>query len=150
MVVVTLQRDYHLATETLDELRELYDEHPAWGERDREDVKRSLQESDEVVGVRDSEGDLVACARVLTDYQYYAMVYDVIVAESRRRQGIGSALMETVVTHFNLQGIDISLNCREELVPFYEECGFVLTDREVQVTEEKTVTYRIMTYQRDR
>lgn len=147
---MTLQPEYHLATEALDELLDLYDEHPAWGERDREDVKGALQESDEVVGVRDREGGLIACARVLTDYQYYAMVYDVIVAESRRRQGIGSALMETVVTHPNLQEVNVSLHCREGLVPFYEECGFALSDREVQVMEEKTVTYRIMTYERDR
>jgi len=42
---------------------------------------------------------------VLTDYVYYAMVYDVIVAEARRDEG---------------------------LVPFYEDCGFEVMDGNIE------------------
>jgi len=50
-----------------------------------------------VVAFREDDGDLVAAARILTDYTYYAMVFDVIVHAERRGEG---------------------------LIPFYEACGF--------------------------
>lgn len=146
-----------MALETVDltpdaapELRSLYDPHPAWGERSREEVRAVIENSDEVVGVRDTDtGSLVASARVLTDYRFQAMVYDVIVDESRRGEGLGRRVMEAVLSHPDLQGVPLSLHCREGLVPFYEDCGFELHDRDVEVGDGETVTYRTMRHERD-
>jgi len=93
------------------------------------------------------ESDLVASARVLTDYTYYATVYDVIVAADRRGEGVGRTLMEAVTGHPDLQELSgLSLLCRRGLVPYYESVGFELYDGEVDVPEGTTEELVRMTY----
>jgi len=60
----------------------------------------------------------------MTDYTYYAMVFDVIVHDEYRGEGLGEELLAAVVTHPPIDGIHLSLLAREGLVPFYESCGF--------------------------
>jgi len=119
---------------TADELLGLYREYDWWADRDPENVRRALEHTDEVVVLRDGDnesGDPLAAARVLTDYVYYAMVYDVIVAEDRRSDGLGTDLMAAVVAHPRLQDVAPSLLAREGLVPFYEACGFDVMDEAI-------------------
>lgn len=145
-----MERDYELSAEAADDLCRLYEPHPAWGERSREEVVQIVEGSDEVVGLRDTEtGNLVASARVLTDYRVQAMVYDVIVAESRRGEGLGHQIMDVVADHPALQDVTLTLHCREDLVPFYEQSDYVLHDHDVEVGDGVTVTYRTMKHFRD-
>ena len=58
-------------------LAALYDDYEWWDDRTVEDVRRALAETEVAVGV-ETDGELVAAARVLTDYTYYAKVYDVL------------------------------------------------------------------------
>lgn len=116
---------------TAEELCSLYREYDWWADRDVEAVRDALRNTDEVVLLRDESGDPVASARVLTDYVYYAMVYDVIVAEDRRGEGLGADLMAAVRDHPRLQDVSPSLLAREGLVPFYESCGFEVLDEAV-------------------
>ncbi|MCL9812425.1 hypothetical protein [Natranaeroarchaeum aerophilus] len=58
------------------ELVALYEEYDWWEDRSVEDVRRALAETEVAVGI-EADGDLVATARVLTDYTYYANVFDV-------------------------------------------------------------------------
>ena len=105
-------------------LTALYGEYGWWADREVEDVRRALAGTAVAVGVED-EGDLVASARVLTDYTYYATVFDVIVAADRRGEGFGRTLMRGVVGHPDLQSVvGFSLLCRRGLVPYYESVGF--------------------------
>lgn len=135
---------------TAEELAALYREYDWWADRDVATVRDALAQTDEVVVLRSenkpagsagdddssvSEGDddssrpddqttAVAAARVVTDYTYYAMVYDVIVRADRRGEGIGQQLMAAVREHPRLDGVDPMLLAREGLVDFYESCGF--------------------------
>lgn len=107
------------------ELCALYGTYGWWADRDREAVERALAATDEAVALRDEEsGELVAATRVLTDYTYYAMVFDVIVHEARRGEGLGEELLAAVVAHPPLADVHLSLLAREGLVEFYESCGF--------------------------
>jgi len=107
------------------ELCALYGTYDWWDDRDESKVRRALAATDEVVALReDDTDDLVAAARVLTDYTYYAMVFDVIVDEDHRGVGVGEDLMAAVVTHPSLADLHLTLLAREGLVPFYESCGF--------------------------
>ena len=63
-------------------LTTLYDDYEWWADRTVEDVRRALAETPVAVGV-ETDGELVAAARVLTDYIYYAKVYDVLRTASR-------------------------------------------------------------------
>lgn len=75
---------------------------------------------------------------MFTDFVYYAKVYDVIVAEARRGEGLGEQLMEAITEHPDLGSIDvIELLCREGLIPFYENCGFDLYDTRAEVNDHE-------------
>lgn len=87
------------------------------------DVRAALGNTPVAVGIRE-DGRLVAAARVLTDGVYYAKLYDVIVAADRRGAGVGTALLEAVVSHPALDGVFLSVTCRTGLVDFYTAAGF--------------------------
>lgn len=127
-------------------LTALYEDYEWWADREVDDVRTALSETEVAVGVED-DGVLVAAARVLTDYTYYANVFDVIVAADRRGEGIGKTLMETVIIHPDLQDVaGLSLLCRRGLVSYYESVGFELFDSEVDIPEGDTEELVRMTY----
>lgn len=112
--------------EYVSEFQQLYKQYPWWKGRTLEDVRTMIEQTDVLVGLREIEsGTFVAAGRVLTDFVYYAKIYDVIVAETRRGEGLGRELMRAIVTHPALSSLSaMTLDCREGLVSFYEECGF--------------------------
>lgn len=129
-------------------LTALYEDYEWWADRDVAGVRRALAETEVAVGVFDG-GDLAAAARVLTDYTYYANVFDVIVAADRRGEGLGETLLSAVVDHPDLRDVvGLSLLCRRGLVPYYESVGFELFDPETEVPEGGTEELVRMTYGR--
>lgn len=127
-------------------LTALYEDYDWWDDREVDDVRRALAETEVAVGVED-DGELVAAARVLTDYTYYANVFDVIVATDRRDDGVGETLMNALLDHPDLQSVvGLSLLCREGLVPFYESVGFELFGPEFEVPEGGEEELVRMTY----
>jgi predicted GNAT family N-acyltransferase len=136
-----------LTPDDAQELTALYEDYEWWDDREVEDVRASLAETEVAVGLEDG-GDLVASARVLTDYTHYANVFDVIVAAHRRGEGFGETLMQAVVDHPDLQSVvGLSLLCRRGLVPYYESVGFDLFDREMEVPEGGVEELVRMTYE---
>lgn len=91
-----------------------------------ERLARAIQGTSRWWTVRDAETrDLVAVARCLTDWARYAAVYDVVVSRRRQRQGIGTALMRTLVRDLVEADIPtIHLWPTEGMIPFYEGLGF--------------------------
>ena len=131
------------------ELTALYEEYEWWEDRDVDDVREALSETEVAVGIEDG-GALVASARVLTDYTYYANVFDVLVATDRRGEGLGETLMEAVVDHPDLQRVaGLSLLCRRGLVPYYETVGFELFDPEMEIPEGGVEEIVRMTYEQE-
>jgi GNAT superfamily N-acetyltransferase len=137
-------------------LTTLYEDYEWWEDRAESRVEQALAESDVAVGVvtdggteADGDGDLAAAARVLTDYTFYAMVFDVIVAADRRGEGLGEVLVTGVRDHPDLRSVDgIELMCRDGLVPFYESMGFERHPTEVDVPEGGTEKLVVMTHGR--
>lgn len=135
-------------------LVDLYDQYEWWDDRTVADVRAALRETEVAMGVSDGRGagdrDLVAGARVLTDYRYYATVYDVIVARDRRGEGLGERLLSALLDHPDLQALPgLSLLCRRGLVPFYESVGFEEYGGDVEVPQGGTEELVRMTYQHD-
>ena len=127
-----------LTVEDAHALTALYQDYEWWADRDIDDVREALAETEVAVGVEDA-GSLAAAARVLTDYTYYANVFDVIVAANHRGEGVGKTLMAAVVDHPDLQHVDgLSLLCRQGLVPYYETVGFELFEPEIEIPEGGT------------
>ena len=91
-----------------------------------EDVSHMLKHCDLTLFCRDTNGAIIGFARVLSDFTFKAMIFDVIVAEQCRGQGLGQALVERIINHEKLQRVkSFELYCPDRLVPFYEKLGFV-------------------------
>lgn len=136
-----------LTPEDAPALTALYEEYEWWADREVADVRAALAETEVAVGI-DVDGDLIAAARVLTDYRYYANLFDVVVAESHRGEGVGEQLVRAVLEHPALESVvGVSLLCRRGLVPFYESVGFEYFDPETVIPEGGTEELVRMTYE---
>ena len=116
---------YTLTPKHIKELHELYQ--GEWWTKGR-----TLQEATDVVegsqiniGILNAQGSLVAYARVLTDFTFKALIFDVIVAEDHRGEGLGEKLMQAIKSHEKLARVkSFELYCLPEMFAFYERHGF--------------------------
>jgi len=97
-----------------------------WGVYDRELVERALPTS--LYGVCAYESDeLVGMARVIGDGGMVYYIQDVIVLPGHQRQGIGTTLMDKIMTwvraHASRNTI-VGLMAAAGKEPFYEKYGF--------------------------
>lgn len=115
-----------LTDSQIEDLHRLYQDEWWTERRERTELPRMLSSSDELLGFESSNsGELVAFARVLTDYTYKALVFDVIVAEPYRNEGLGDQLMNELLGHPSLADVEhFELYCLEEMAGFYERWGF--------------------------
>jgi len=131
------------------DLTELYNEYDWWGDRTVPEVRKTLIETDITNGI-ELNGNLIASCRVLTDYTYYARVFDVIVKKEHQNEGVGKKLMRTTQNHPELQSVPgISLLCREGLAPFYKSTGFEIFGPKVDHPDGNPEELIRMTYSKD-
>ena len=98
-----------------------------WWTADRslDETRRCVEGSQIRIGVLDDAGDLIGFARVVTDYSFKALVFDVIVAGAHRGEGLGDRLIELVLKHPDLARVrHFELYCLPGVAPFYERHGF--------------------------
>lgn len=95
-------------------------------DRNLDDVRRMLAHTPLVIGVIDhAEQRLLGFTRVLTDFTYRAILFDVIVHPKLRDQGLGEVMVRTVLAHSRLASVkNFELYCRPELIQYYERFGF--------------------------
>jgi GNAT superfamily N-acetyltransferase len=110
----------------VDDLLRMYQEEWWSRMRRRSDVEKMLAHSDVVVAFCHSDSrKLAAFARVLTDFVYKALIFDVVTDPALRGTGLGRTLMNAVVQHPSLAQVrHMELYCRPEMIPFYEKWGF--------------------------
>ena len=116
---------YSLSDKNIEELHGLYQKE--WWTKGR-----SLQETTECVngsqvniGILTNEKTLVAYARVLTDFTFKALIFDIIVSESQRGNGLGDKLIGLIKEHKKLASVkNFELYCLPEMFTFYEKHGF--------------------------
>jgi GNAT superfamily N-acetyltransferase len=77
--------------------------------------------------VFDAQGAQAAFARVVTDFARFAWLADVFVIEAHRGRGLGVWLVETVVSHPDLQTLRIVL-ATADAHGLYERFGFRAAD----------------------
>ena len=127
---MTDKMDKYRIVETLTEsqvsdLMDLY-KNEFWSDkRTREDVVKMLASSDVIIGLVDECDRLIGITRVLTDFVYRAIIFDVIIKPTHRKMGLGAKLMDAVLNHPKLQTVEnLALNCLPHMIPFYERWGF--------------------------
>lgn len=116
---------YHLSDSHLRDLWQLY-QHEWWtNTRSYEETCRCVAGSQLCIGLVDEQDALKGFVRVLTDYTFKALIFDVIVAIDYRNSGLGDRLLALVKEHPSLQAVkSFELYCRSELKPFYQRHGF--------------------------
>ena len=127
---MTDKMDKYRIVETLTEsqvsdLMDLY-KNEFWSDkRTRDDVVKMLASTDVIIGLVDECDRLIGIIRVLTDFVYRAMIFDVIIKQTHRKMGLGAKLMDAVLNHPKLQTVEhFYLNCLPNMMPFYERWGF--------------------------
>ncbi len=117
---------HDLTATQIEQLLQLYKQ--TWWAKERKlaEVQRMLNQSDLLFGLCEADTQtLVAFARVLTDGIYRAIVFDVVVSEAHRRQGLGRLLLQQIVSHPVLSQVEcIQLFCLPDMLPFYQKHGF--------------------------
>jgi len=90
--------------------------------RSRETIVRSIEHS-LVFGVYD-DARQVGMARVVSDYAAFAWLCDVFIHEEYRGRGLGKWLMETVVSHPDLQHLRRFLLVTRDAHGLYTQFGW--------------------------
>ena len=109
----------------IQQLYQLYQDEWWTKGRSLEETAAGLAGSQIKIGMVDSEGRLCGFVRVLTDYVFKAVIFDLLVSPGSREKGVGARLMEAVKLHPRLAGVrHFELYCLPELVSYYERHGF--------------------------
>jgi ribosomal protein S18 acetylase RimI-like enzyme len=94
-----------------------------WTAKRTPDNLRALLENTRVcMGVWDG-GRLIGFGRAITDDLTRAYIEDVIVDEAYRGRGVGAEITRRLLARL-AHVEEITLNCHDYLIPFYERLGF--------------------------
>lgn len=108
-----------------DQLFELYQKQWWTKGRIQQDVIKAFENSDIFIACKNMDGELVAFVRILTDFTFKAVIFDLIVNEKFHGQHIGSQLLDKIMTHQELTSVQsFELYCPDHIAPFYEKFGF--------------------------
>jgi GNAT superfamily N-acetyltransferase len=103
----------------------------------RDVVERSIENSLNF-GLYDSDGSQVGFARMVTDRAAFAYLADVYVLEPHRGRGLGRWLVETVLSHPDLQGLRRIVLGTADAHSLYERYGFMPADAQHLMTLDQS------------
>ena len=114
-----------LSQKQIEQLQQLYKKEWWCKNRTLMQTQKVVQNSSLLFGIVDSNDNLIAFARVLSDFTFKAFVFDVIVAKEHRGKGLSGKLLNAILNHNKLKSIEtIELYCLPEMKPFYAKYGF--------------------------
>jgi len=116
---------YKFSDEHIKQLHQLYKE--VWWAKDRslDDTTNCVRGSQICIGILDNDDKLIGFTRVISDFIYKAIIFDVIVNDDHRGNGLGQKLMSLVNSHEKLQKVKhFELYCLPEMESFYANFGF--------------------------
>ncbi len=127
IITMTFEAIENLSEAQIEDLYQIYQSQWWSKERQKSDIDRMLEHSDVIVAFCDPNSKrLVAFARILTDYVYRALIFDVMVETSYQGRGLGRMLMEAIVDRPELKSVEaLILCCLPEMQEFYEKWGFM-------------------------
>lgn len=116
---------YNFNDSQVQDLHKLY-QAEWWTENRSCDETQSCVDGSQInIGLVDGEGVLQAYARVLTDYIFKALIFDIIVNENHRGKALGEKLISLIKDHKELVKVKhFELYCLPEMISFYEKYGF--------------------------
>jgi predicted GNAT family N-acyltransferase len=116
---------YSFSVNQMKQVHQLYKE-VWWGnERTLEETENCVEGSQVCIGILDDDDNLIGFTRVISDFVYKAIIFDVIVSKNHRGNGLGQKLMALVKAHKELQKVKhFELYCLPEMERFYSSLGF--------------------------
>jgi GNAT superfamily N-acetyltransferase len=119
------------ASVDVEQLLALY--HITWWAKGRtvEQVVRALEYSRPIITAWDGP-KLVGFTRVISDLTYRATIWDVIVADTHQKRGIGREMMHRVLDHPDLKTVTMFILLTKDQHRFYEQLGFT-TERDMSM-----------------
>ena len=72
------------------------------------------------------DDELVGIVRAVGDGYTIVLIQDILVFPEYQRQGIGSALLKSIVDCYpNVRQIQLTTDCTEKTIAFYKSAGFI-------------------------
>ena len=106
-------------------LIDLFNRNAFWAQdRDPVDFQRALDHSFPVVSVWDDRR-MIGFGRATSDGVYRAVIWDIVVDGDYRKRGLGRKLVETLIAHPHVQGVERVYLFTTHQQGFYERIGFV-------------------------
>lgn len=120
MTLISQLEEHHII-----QLHQLYQNEWWTHTRSLEDTRGVVDGSQLVLGLINETGELIAFSRVLTDFTIKALIFDLIVAQQYRGQGLASRLINAIKQYPSLDRVrHFELYCLPELYDFYKQHGF--------------------------
>ena len=114
-----------LSPHHIEQLHRLYKQEWWSKHRTLEQTQKVVSGSQLCIAIVDNNNNLAGFARVLTDFVFKALIFDVIVANSSRKMGLGDKLISTIKNHPALCEVaHFELYCLPEMFAFYQRLGF--------------------------
>lgn len=116
---------YEFSEQQIKQVHGLYKQ--VWWAKQRtlDETVACVRGSQVCIGVIDEAEQLIGFVRVLSDFIYKAVIFDVIVAPEQRGSGLGKRLIKLVQEHHRLCNVKhFELYCLPEMESFYESMGF--------------------------
>lgn len=120
-----MQVIYTLTESHIQQLHELYLQQWWANARTLDETRQCVAGSQVSIGLLGNNERLVGFTRVLTDFIFKALIFDVIVAPAERGTRLGDLLMQLVRTHEKLKSVHhFELYCLPTMYDFYRRHGF--------------------------
>ncbi len=108
----------------LNELQQLFNLSAFWAKnRSIDDLRIAIANSDPVIAVWDRT-QLIGFARATSDGVYRATIWDVVIQQDYRGTGLGSKLVETLLSHPRMNRVESVYLMTTHQQKFYEKIGF--------------------------
>jgi ribosomal protein S18 acetylase RimI-like enzyme len=138
MNVSQIQFSQSLADIDLYQLQELFNLAAFWAkERSIKDWGTAIANSEPVVSIWDREL-LIGFARATSDGIYRATIWDVAIHPDYQGKGLGSKLVETVLSHPRMQRVERVYLMTTHQQEFYEKIGFQVNNTTTMVLHNQS------------
>jgi N-acetylglutamate synthase-like GNAT family acetyltransferase len=108
----------------LNQLRELFNITAFWAqERSMSDLSIAIENSEPVMAIWDDQR-LIGFARATSDGIYRATIWDVVIHPDYRGTGLGSKLVESLISHPRMSRVERIYLMTTHQQGFYEKIGF--------------------------
>ena len=108
----------------VEQLQKLFTLGAFWAkERNTEDLQEAIKNSEPVIAVWNKQ-QLIGFARATSDGVYRATIWDVVIHPDFRGTGLGSKLVETVLSHPRMNKVERVYLMTTHQQKFYEKIGF--------------------------